>query len=120
MDLFRTALHADQAARLGSRCYQIITAARYIIEKAQQCGEPDPRNAPRGRFVRFVDMWRVLEEWERAQEKVRPERYQCGDKSCGNTTLKGGNLKKCGGACPEEIKPSYCSKQCQIRVSPRR
>jgi len=41
---------------------------------------------------------------------------QCAANGCG---IQGGSkaaLRRCGGKCPIELKPSYCSKECQRRV----
>ncbi|KAI1789027.1 hypothetical protein LXA43DRAFT_601347 [Ganoderma leucocontextum] len=43
-----------------------------------------------------------------------PNRYRCAMNGCGIQAFKRRALRKCGGDCPPETKPYYCSNQCQV------
>ncbi|KAK7685574.1 hypothetical protein QCA50_011441 [Cerrena zonata] len=42
-----------------------------------------------------------------------PNAYRCAAPGCGIEATKKSGLLRCAGRCPIEIKPSYCSKECQ-------
>ncbi|CAL1699049.1 unnamed protein product, partial [Somion occarium] len=42
-----------------------------------------------------------------------PNAYRCAAPGCGIEGTKKSALLKCAGKCPPDVKPSYCSKECQ-------
>lgn len=79
------------------------------------------------RFERFADLWEALDarKAELAEESLKreakvskdPLSYSCAAEDCGIVATKKSTLWRCGGKCPREFKPSYCSKYCQTAVS---
>ena len=49
----------------------------------------------------------------------RSNAYRCAREGCPVEATAQAALKKCDGPCPEELKPSYCSEDCQKAVSSR-
>ena len=47
----------------------------------------------------------------------RPKAYVCAADGCGLEATSKTALMRCAGPCKLEDKPSYCSKECQRRVS---
>lgn len=78
------------------------------------------------RFERLTDLWEALdarkaelaEESSRREAKVSkdPLSYFCAAEGCGIVATKKSTLRRCGGGCPRDFKPSYCSKYCQTAV----
>ncbi|KAH9913088.1 uncharacterized protein BXZ73DRAFT_55655 [Epithele typhae] len=76
-------------------------------------------------FQQFTDMWRAYGTWKTrcayiesqrlAKVQRTPNRYRCAVKECGIQAVTGTALRKCGGRCPPERKPHYCSWACQER-----
>ena len=79
------------------------------------------------RAKKFRPLWRVIsrridelyaeERRRQSRADARPNQYVCAAEGCGIRGEQRGALKACGGRCPSDIKPSYCSKECQKRVS---
>ncbi|CAL1699048.1 unnamed protein product [Somion occarium] len=57
----------------------------------------------------------VVEIASRREAKVSkaPNAYHCATPGCGIEATKKSGLLRCAGKCPAELKPSYCSKECQ-------
>jgi hypothetical protein len=78
-------------------------------------------------FKDLKNLWRVHDHFEavmaakrgKQDEKVvkAPSAYRCAAEGCGIEAKKKAGLLKCAGKCPIELKPSYCSKACQVKVS---
>lgn len=72
-------------------------------------------------------LWRLVERRGKAmdaakrkreaKERRKPNAYQCANDGCPVRAASQMGLKQCAGPCPEEYKPSYCSKECQRKVS---
>ncbi|KAI0316427.1 hypothetical protein OF83DRAFT_1126871 [Amylostereum chailletii] len=104
---------------------QLHGALRLFDEHAGQVSaisEKD-KNWMKERSAELYNLWHF---WERRQvamemmdrlheEKVRraPNAYECARDGCGLRAGSQTMLKKCGGPCPPESKPHYCSKECQ-------
>ncbi len=71
------------------------------------------------RFKHCTALWEAHEEYMRVATHVEksPNRYRCASKNCGVFTMRANTLKQCGGSCPPDVKPSYCSTTCQREVS---
>ena len=79
------------------------------------------------RAKKFRPLWRVIsrrvdelyaeERRRQSRADARPNQYVCAAEGCGIRGEQRGALKACGGRCPSDIKPSYCSKERQKRVS---
>ena len=79
-------------------------------------------------FDKFKEIWHQYNQyiaWQDAREKARadkvakaPNKYRCAAEGCGIQATHRSALRKCGGRCPPERKPHYCSWACQERVSP--
>ena len=61
----------------------------------------------------YVEARKALE----ASRKGPPE-YACGAEGCATRAKSSASLKACSGKCPSDLKPRYCSKQCQVKVRP--
>ena len=72
------------------------------------------------RFREFKHLGKAYDNRQRILEKtgLTPAKYPCAAQSCAFRSLKA--CQCAGSRCAHEVKPSYCSKQCQIRVSLRR
>ena len=60
---------------------------------------------------------RKIAEQERLDRVARaPNRYQCAADGCDVQAFHRAALQRCGGKCPEDRKPYYCSRECGVRV----
>ena len=74
-------------------------------------------------------LWRAIDdrlaevaaEEEARQRKVdkRPNEYVCAGPGCTVGAVQRGALRACSGSCPKDLKPSYCGKECQLKVRVR-
>ncbi|KZT63414.1 hypothetical protein DAEQUDRAFT_133399 [Daedalea quercina L-15889] len=55
------------------------------------------------------------EEQRDAKKRRKPNAYRCAREGCPVQATSQAALKRCGGPCPEEYKPYYCSKECQLQ-----
>ena len=79
-----------------------------------------------GNAKRFRALWRAVDRREREahneerkmQKKAEnaPNRYVCAREGCGISAEGRRALLVCSGRCPPDLKPSYCSKECQKQV----
>ena len=79
------------------------------------------------RFTKLEALWDVVEKRymdvegkkQARDERVAraPRMYICAAPGCGIEGTKKSALLQCSGTCPANIKPSYCSKECQKAVS---
>ncbi|KAI0351309.1 hypothetical protein OH77DRAFT_1462169 [Trametes cingulata] len=51
-------------------------------------------------------------DWHEKSDKA-PNKYQCAADGCGVYAMNRAALRRCGGNCPPESKPHYCSYWCQ-------
>ena len=118
---------ANEAAALGL----ISPAVLMVASRIETAGfrRPEDNKFPEHsteRFERLVDLWEALdarraelvEESLKREAKVSkdPLSYSCAAEDCGIVATKKSTLWRCGGECPREFKPSYCSKYCQTAV----
>ena len=90
-----------------------------------------PPNSSHGanpdKFAMFTSLWEAadrrkdeLQQKEARREEKhtkRPKAYVCAADGCGLEATSKTALMRCAGPCKLEDKPSYCSKECQRRVS---
>ncbi|PIL36908.1 hypothetical protein GSI_00598 [Ganoderma sinense ZZ0214-1] len=61
----------------------------------------------------YVERQLEAERKRRAKVMKAPNLYACAASGCGIQAFKKGTLRQCGGDCPPETKPAYCSVECQ-------
>lgn len=76
---------------------------------------------------RFRPLWRALdrrseeiyveERLRRRKAAADPAAYVCAAEGCGICGEERQALRSCAGRCPPDLKPHYCSKECQTKVS---
>jgi len=94
------------------------TIRDHVLDNPRFAGKFDPSI-----FEEFSHMWEALavrqrefqEEEAQREAKVskKPLAYRCAAEGCGVGATKKATLQRCGGKCLLEMKPSYCSKECQ-------
>lgn len=118
---------ANEAAALGLVSPAVLLVASKI--EAEGFRRPEDNRFPEHsteKFEQLTDLWEVwdarkaelAEEDSKKEAKVSkdPLSYFCAAEDCGITATKKSTLWRCGGECPREFKPSYCSKYCQTAV----
>ena len=128
--LYRAGFYADQCLALGFNPPIIVLIASNI-ENLGFRRQSDNRFTPGidvSRFVALENLWEALDENKaavanlnrRREQKVnkRPNAYYCATPGCGIEATKKSALMRCSGPCSADEKPSYCSKECQRKVSP--
>lgn len=123
---------ANEAAALGLISPAVLKVASRI--EAVGLRRPEDNKFPEHsteRFERLADLWDALDmrKAELAKENLKrearlskdPLSYSCAAEGCGIVATKKSTLWRCGGGCPRNFKPSYCSKYCQtaVRFLPR-
>lgn len=78
------------------------------------------------RYGLFKDLFRVYDEYLAAQATAEafraakvaqhPNAYRCAVSNCGIQATSRSALRRCGGNCAPDVKPHYCSVDCQERV----
>ena len=108
-------LDATMAVRLGLVSRVIITIADKARsrlserEKLKHAFLLEAAERAEGEFgSRFLKQLTKIENNERA--------YVCAGPGCKVGGLRKKALMACGGSCPADVKPHYCSKECQKRV----
>ena len=111
---------AQDAERLGFRRWEDLTLE--LPHDSRHGVTPD-------KIAKLTSLWAVADgrkaelqerqvKWEEKQAK-RPNAYACAAERCGIEATRKAGLMRCAGSCALEDKPSYCSKECQRRVSTR-
>jgi hypothetical protein len=126
-DLYRAARLADECASLGLIAPFVLYAAKRLeafgLRRQADCRY---RGVDTTRFERLEFLWEAWEAREAefsAEQRTRdakvskaPTRYKCAAEGCGIEATRKAGLLKCMGECPADLKPSYCSKECQRAV----
>ena len=123
--ILATAMHrANESIKLG-----LFSAATMVVglgarDSAAAAGIQDTELVVK--MPMFADLWgavlkrlRNLDGRQKAQERKadrRPNEYICAALGCGIGASQRAGLRACAGGCPKELKPSYCSKECQRKV----
>ncbi|KAJ6464372.1 hypothetical protein C8R45DRAFT_910988 [Mycena sanguinolenta] len=116
------AVYANAAIARGLSSPISLSVSAVLSSWGARCNV-DVRNSPRYRV--YKSLWRArdkLDEEMAAAERRRstkvaktPNAYKCAADGCGVEGTSKAALLRCGGQCPSEEKPSYCSKKCQKR-----
>lgn len=122
--LWHAAFFANECASLGFVSPAVLLIGMQTKELVDQGKLESFRQQ---RFEGFEFLWEVVddrirhvEEKENARdEKVSrsPNAYICAAEGCGIEGTRKSGLMSCAGPCPRDMKPSYCSKECQKTVS---
>lgn len=125
--IYRAAECADIAAELGFVSPVTITLGTKITNMRARLPNSDPKlslDAPRFKELHFF--WKAhedrMQEYEKELSKRevktarRPAAYLCAAVGCGIEATSKSGLMRCSGKCPVDLKPSYCSKECQRKV----
>lgn len=125
--LQRAACFADEAAALGF-------VPPVVLEVAHRVAAMDLRRAdivqPQGWhadnvFATLTALWQAYDNRVSEQngdsrapdvKQDNPNFYLCAAEGCGLQAAGRGPLRVCGGTCPEDGKPAYCSEECQKSV----
>lgn len=129
-DITNAALCADCAATLGCTAPSVLHVGqryRQILSHADNIVDPDALQEFKFMATRVDMLWGLVERRDKvmdaarrkreAKERRKPNAYQCANEGCPVRASSQMGLKQCAGPCPEEYKPSYCSKECQRKVS---
>ena len=117
-DLLHAVVDACAAVEHGLRFGGAFEVVEEVVRLGERVGE-DVRGGERFGEKAFRGLWRAYDVWRRVMEKVdaMPGRYVCARPGCGFRSMKAKGLRRCAGGCGPEVKPSYCSKTCQRKVS---
>lgn len=130
--LMHAAYFANVAARAGSKApmmNNIFYAYNALVDLFERLGGEDAEGIVRemkdaapsfgALYTVCRDHTFALEErYEEMREKEarNPNAYACALDGCPVKAISKAALKRCAGPCPDEVKPSYCSKECQRKV----
>ncbi len=116
--------HANESIKLGVVSPASLVVGCKMREVAETLGVDvtQLRGARRLRALWAVVEQRVEELYaakRASQRKIgrRPEAYACALEGCGVRSEQRAGLRSCKGNCPPDLKPRYCSKECQAKVS---
>ncbi|KAL1938228.1 hypothetical protein VTO73DRAFT_11872 [Trametes versicolor] len=112
--------HANESAKLGLVSPAVLTAG-FLLRDFGDAAGIDLSQMTRSR--RFGPLWqtvtRRLDELY-AEERIKqmkiaknPAAYVCAAEGCGIRAEERAALRKCAGRCPPDLKPHYCSPECQ-------
>ena len=123
--------HASESARLGL-VSAIVLRVGFVAREIGEGFGVDFRvgrgvgHGGRTSWKRYRPLWRAVDD--RLDELYAKARnaseataaataYVCGAEGCARTCAKSSaSFKACAGRCPADLKPRYCSKQCQVKV----
>jgi len=121
------AYHANESVKLGLVSPATLLVGAKIREIGEVLGADVEQTGKRGK--RFRPLWRaatrrreeIFAEERKRQRKAdkTPNEYVCAAEGCGIRGEKKAALRACGGRCPMDLKPSYCSAACQKKDWPR-
>lgn len=117
--------HANESIKLGLDSPIVLSVGMKIRQIGEVLGVDVQLTVTRGKL--FRPLWCAVsrryeelyeEERSRARKTNRnPNEYVCAAEGCGIGGERRAALLECSGRCPRDLKPHYCSKQCQKRVS---
>jgi hypothetical protein len=125
-DLYRAGTHADACASYGL-ITPIVLSIGNRIETLGLRRQADCRyRTDTTRFEMLEFLWaaiearnaEILSEKKKRDKKTSkaPNLYQCAAERCGIEATRKSGLLQCSGPCLPNVKPSYCSKDCQKAV----
>ncbi|TCD68863.1 hypothetical protein EIP91_009577 [Steccherinum ochraceum] len=118
--VYRAAVFADDCVSLGFVSPIVLQIGAKIRELMKVPQIPEARHP---RFKNLEFLWEAIDARDKEVQKAKQKRdtkvaraptaYVCAAKGCGIEGTRKSALLKCAGKCPPEMKPSYCSKECQ-------
>ncbi|EMD38090.1 hypothetical protein CERSUDRAFT_113225 [Gelatoporia subvermispora B] len=124
--LYMAAKHADASVTRGLVSPAVLLIGMHILDLGARTHIEIPQTP---RFRVFRRLWKavndrqkeVYTEERRRQAKVAkaPNAYTCARVGCGIQAANKAAFSCCSGRCPLDLKPHYCSKQCQREDWPR-
>lgn len=118
------ARHANESVKLGLISHSALIVGLTLREVGESIGV-DVSQMPE-RAKRFRPLWRAVTQ--RVEEIYEEERdllkkaerkfddFVCAVEGCGVRVQQKGALRYCAGRCPVDLKPGYCSRECQKKV----
>ncbi|KAI1787003.1 hypothetical protein LXA43DRAFT_1098679 [Ganoderma leucocontextum] len=115
--------HASESARLGHVSPIVLRVGFTAREIGEGFGVEFSRLVERAK--RHRPLWRAVDDrlnelyaearktFKRAERD--PPECVCGAEGCGTRARSSASFKACSGKCPVDLKPRYCSKQCQVK-----
>ncbi|TFK92956.1 hypothetical protein K466DRAFT_658870 [Polyporus arcularius HHB13444] len=64
---------------------------------------------------KYVESQAAKESKQLAKVAKAPHRYRCAADRCGIRAMHKRALRQCGGDCAPDVRPSYCSEECQLK-----
>ncbi|RDX40999.1 hypothetical protein OH76DRAFT_1412511 [Lentinus brumalis] len=127
------AVHASHSVQLGLVSPAVLWVGFGVKDVVERIRGTDVQVTSTGEEVdwalEFRPLWDALKKRENeivAEERRRrakiaknPGAYVCAAEGCNVAGLHKAALRACGGGCPADLKPHYCSKECQKRDWPR-
>ena len=118
--------HASESARLGLVSSISVRLGLIAREIGQGLGVDVGQRPLANRAKRYRPLWHAVDGflndlYTEAREALEvadrdPLEYVCGAEGCGRHSKTSTSFKACSGKCPPDLKPRYCSKQCQVKV----
>ena len=117
---------ASESARLGHVSAIVLRVGFTAREIGEGLGVDFGQVVRRAK--RYRPLWRAVEDrlnelYAEARAALdltaaerNPGEYVCGAEGCSTRSKSSASLKACSGKCPLDLKPRYCSKQCQVKV----
>ncbi|RPD73046.1 hypothetical protein L226DRAFT_489306 [Lentinus tigrinus ALCF2SS1-7] len=120
--------HANESVKLGLVSHAVLTVGMTFRDIGESCGV-DVTMMPEG-AKKFRPLWRevarrVEEIYEQERKRRQPSEqkdgcgFACAAEGCDVRREQKSALRSCAGKCPTDLKPSYCSKECQKKDWPR-
>ncbi|KAI0703946.1 hypothetical protein C8Q76DRAFT_753031 [Earliella scabrosa] len=116
--------HANEAARLNHVPITVIeVGSSFRSDMHSEWTRLIVDNPTYNPIVQALDDYETFDKqrYEHHREKVasNTQAYVCAAEGCGLRGLKKRAMKACSGPCSVDIKPHYCSKECQRKDWPR-
>ena len=116
--------HANEAARLNHVPITVIeVGSSFRSDMHSEWTRLIVDNPTYNPIVQALDDYETFDKqrYEHHREKVasNTQAYVCAAEGCGLRGLKKRAMKACSGPCSVDIKPHYCSKECQRKVRTR-
>ena len=125
--LYRAGLFADKCVALGLTTPAVVSIASAIERVGFRRKEDEmfPGHHPE-RFEKLTNLWAAAdkraaevnkrETKQALKQESHPNAYICATEGCGIEATSKSGLMQCAGPCARDIKPAYCSKDCQRKV----
>ncbi|RDX43186.1 hypothetical protein OH76DRAFT_1488077 [Lentinus brumalis] len=124
------AVHASHSVQLGLVSPAVLWVGFGVKDVVERIRGTDVQVTSTGEEVdwalEFRPLWDALKKREteivakerrrRAKVAKNPGAYICAAEGCNVEGLHKAALRACGGGCSADLKPHYCSKECQKRV----